>query len=143
MTLDVGTFATGWQVALPALVALATAVVVMVTDLALRGSEGDGVAAIGVIGLVATIGVALVLWVSPAATAGFGNTLRADRYALFFVVVVCAGAALTVLMSVDYLRDHPLAGGEYYARCDYRCLAHACRIVAEIFCGTRYSRHLF
>src|SRR5207247_2255386 len=39
----------------------------------------------------------------------------ADRYALFFAVLVCVGAAFTVLMSIDYLRDNPLAGGDYYA----------------------------
>ncbi|MGH7895645.1 MAG: NADH-quinone oxidoreductase subunit N, partial [Candidatus Binatia bacterium] len=55
------------------------------------------------------------LWPHTGEASGFQNTLRADRYALFFTVVACVGAALTILMSIDYLRDHPLAGGDYYA----------------------------
>jgi NADH-quinone oxidoreductase subunit N len=113
--IDVAHFAAGWAVALPAIVAFVAAVVVMVADLATAGSDGDGVAAIGLVGLTATALVAASLWSGAGGVAGFGNTLRADRFALFLAVVVCVGAALTVLMSIDYLRDHPMAGGDYYA----------------------------
>src|SRR5207249_1376052 len=41
--------------------------------------------------------------------------LRADRYALFFTALLCAGSLLTVLLSVDYLREQPLPAGEYHA----------------------------
>ena len=105
----------GWQVALPAITALCAAFVVMLTDLAMRGTERDGVAVVGVLGLGATIAVAIGLWLSPVGSGGFHDTLRADPYALFFAVVICVGATFTVLMSIDYLRDHPLAGGDYYA----------------------------
>ncbi len=113
--LDIGSAAAGWQVALPAMVALAAAFVVMLADLVLRGPDRDGVGVVGVLGLAATILVAAWLWIVPPVTAGFQNTLRADAYALFFAVVVCTGAALAVLMSIDYLREHPLASGDYYA----------------------------
>jgi NADH-quinone oxidoreductase subunit N len=115
MTIDAAAFAGGWQTALPAITALAAAFVVMFADLVMRGPERDGVAVVGVLGLAATIVVALWLWIDPSATTGFQDTLRADRFALFFAIVVCVGAAFTVLMSIDYLRDHPLAGGDYYA----------------------------
>ncbi len=113
--IDATPFTAGWQVAMPALVALAAAVVVMLADLVMRGTERDGVAVVGILGLAATMAVAVWLWPHTGEVAGFQNTLRADRYALFFTVVVCLGAALTILMSIDYLRDHPLAGGDYYA----------------------------
>ena len=115
MTPDVTSAAAGWQVALPAITALCAAFVVMLADLTMRGSEGDGVAVVGVLGLGATIAVALWLWVSPVASGGFQNTLRADAYALFFAVLVCVGATFTILMSIDYLRDHRLSAGDYYA----------------------------
>jgi NADH-quinone oxidoreductase subunit N len=105
----------GWQVALPAITALCAAFVVMLADLAMRGTERDGVAVVGVLGLGATMAVAIGLWVAPVVSGGFHDTLRADPFALFFAVVVCVGATFTVLMSVDYLRDHPMAGGDYYA----------------------------
>jgi NADH-quinone oxidoreductase subunit N len=115
MTPDVASAAAGWQAALPAIMALGTACVVMLVDLLMRGSERDSVAVVGVLGLLATIGVALWLWVEPGPRSGFHDTLRADPYALFFAVVVCVGAACTLLMSIDYLRDHSMAGGDYYA----------------------------
>jgi len=105
----------GWQAALPAMTALVAALVVMLADLAMRGTERDGVAVVGILGLLATMAVAIWLWAAPLDGGGFGDTLRADPYALFFTLIVCTGAALTVLMSIDYLRDHPLAGGDYYA----------------------------
>ena len=46
---------------------------------------------------------------------GFQNTLRGDHYALFFAVLISAGAAFTLLMSVDYLREQPLPAGEFHA----------------------------
>ena len=113
--IDASAFAAGWETALPAMVALGAAIVVMLADLAMRGTERDGVAVLGIVGLVATIVTALALWGRGPEAGGFQNTLRADRYALFFAVVVCLGAALTILMSIDYLRDHPLSGGDYYA----------------------------
>jgi NADH-quinone oxidoreductase subunit N len=113
--IDVAAAFAGWETALPAITALCAAFVVMLADLAMRGAERDGVAVVGVLGLGATIAVAVVLWANPAATAGFHDTLKADAFALFFAVLVSVGAAFTVLMSIDYLRDHPLAGGDYYA----------------------------
>jgi NADH-quinone oxidoreductase subunit N len=114
MSLDASAFVSGWQVALPAITALAAAFVVMFADLVMRGTERDGVAVVGALGLAATIAVALWLWVEPSAVSGFQDTLRADRFALFFAVLVSLGAVFTVLMSIDYLRDHPVAGGDYY-----------------------------
>ncbi len=103
-----------WEVALPGLIVAITACLVMVADLFMTGPDREGLAAVGVAGLAAAIGAALVLWFGGAALSGFGDTLRADRYALFFTVLVCAGGVLSVLMSVDFLRQHALPAGEYY-----------------------------
>jgi NADH-quinone oxidoreductase subunit N len=40
--------------------------------------------------------------------------LRADRYGLFFTIVVCVSAALTLLMSVEFVREWGLPAGDYY-----------------------------
>ena len=64
--IDVAGAMHGWQVALPAITALCAAFVVMLTDLAMRGTERDGVAVVGVLGLGATMAVAIGLWVAPA-----------------------------------------------------------------------------
>jgi NADH-quinone oxidoreductase subunit N len=112
--IDVGPFATNWQVALPGLLVAVAAMLVMAADVAARGPERDGLAVLAMAGLVVASAVAVGLWLAGGDVSGFQNTLRADRYALFFTLLVCAGSLLTVLMSIDYLREHPLPVGEYY-----------------------------
>jgi NADH-quinone oxidoreductase subunit N len=113
--IDVSAFTANWEGALPGLIVAATAMLVMVVDLLARGPDRDVLAAVGVLGLVAAIAVAGWLWAAGGDPAGFQNTLRGDRYALFFTGVVCIGSILTTLMSIDVLREQPLPAGEYYA----------------------------
>jgi NADH-quinone oxidoreductase subunit N len=110
--LDPGAIAAGWQASLPGLVVAATALVVMTLDLFMRGTDRDALCVLGIVGLGVAIAVALGMWPGHA-VAGFDDTLRADRYALFFTVLIGAGSLLTVLLSVDYLRRQPLPPGEY------------------------------
>jgi len=113
---DLWSYATGWQVALPGLAIAVTACLVMVADLVSDDPDRQGLAALGVAGLVVTLGVVWWLWlVGPADRGGYQNVLRADRWALFFTTLICAGTVLTLLMSIDYLRDHPVPRGDYYA----------------------------
>ena len=105
--------ATGnWQAALPGLVVAATGLLVMTLDLFLRGSDRDVLAVLGIGGLLIAVVGAVFMWQGSAAAA-FGNTLRADHYALFFAVVIGSGSLLTVLLSVDVLRRQPIPAGEY------------------------------
>jgi NADH-quinone oxidoreductase subunit N len=113
--IDVAPFTAHWQVALPALVVAVAAMVVMAADALVPAGEPEGLAVLGILGLGIAGAAALWLWVGDANAGGFQDTLRADRYALFFAVVVCASSLLTVLLSIDYLREHPLPAGEYYA----------------------------
>ncbi len=113
--LDLSAFAANWQVSLPALIVAGTAMLVMAADLVSTGPDRDGLAVLGITGLIVAAGAAVWLWAAGGPTGGFQDTLRADRYALFFAVLLSAGSALTILMSVDFLRQHPLPAGEYYA----------------------------
>jgi len=113
--IDVAPFTANWQVALPALIVAVAAMLVMVADLVIRGPDRDALAVVGMLGLAAAVAAAVSLWLARGVPDGFGHTLRADRYALFFTVLISAGSFLTLLMSIDYLRDQPIAAGEYHA----------------------------
>jgi NADH-quinone oxidoreductase subunit N len=113
--IDLAPFASHWEVALPGLVIAVTAMVVMLADVFVKGPDRDGLAVFGITGLAVAIGTACWLWQSGGEAAGFQNTLRGDHYALFFAVLIAAGAAFTLLMSVDYLREQPLPAGEFHA----------------------------
>ncbi len=113
--IDAGPFTAGWQVALPGLVVTATALLVMMVDVVVRGEDRDVLAILGMLGLAAAAASAVWLWVAGGDPVGYGDALRGDRYALFFAILLAVGSLLSLLMSVDFLREHPLPAGEYYA----------------------------
>jgi NADH-quinone oxidoreductase subunit N len=112
IAIDVAGAVAGWQTLLPALVVLVTALVVMCADLLRPDAEHEGLVALGIGGLVVAAVTAAVLWAGGTIT-GFHGMLRADGYGLFFAMLTCLGAILTLLMSVEYLRDEPVAAGDY------------------------------
>jgi NADH-quinone oxidoreductase subunit N len=113
--IDVTPFAGRWVVALPGIIVAGTALLVMLADVVARGSDRDALAVLGISGVAAAAVAAISLWVWPGGAPGFGDTLRADPYGLFFTVLICVGSLLTLLMSVDFLREQPLSPGEYHA----------------------------
>ena len=113
--IDIAPFVANWFVTLPALVVAVTAMVVMAADLVIQGPDRDALAVLGMLGIAAAVAVAVWLWAAGGAPGGFQDTVRGDRYALFFAVLLSAGALLTLPMSIDYLREQPIAAGEYHA----------------------------
>jgi NADH-quinone oxidoreductase subunit N len=104
----------GWLAALPLLLVTATALLVLGIDVVLPwGEERDGLAWVGILGLAATMVAAVALW-GHGGTA-FGGTVTADRYALFFTLLVCGASALVVLMALDFLETSHIRFGEFYA----------------------------
>ncbi len=51
----------------------------------------------------------------PGGASGFSNSLRVDRFAIYFWYLFLAGAAIAILMSVHYLELEDEHHGEYYA----------------------------
>lgn len=102
-----------WTVLLPALLVSAAAIVVLIVEAFSGDPERTAAPWISILGLGAAVVAALALW-GPSVS-GFGATVRADGYGLFFTVLVCLAAAVTVLMSASYLDTVPLPAGEYYA----------------------------
>lgn len=114
MPIDVAAFAANWQAAMPGIVVVLAAVAVMTVDLLLRDGSRSVLAGVGILGLAAAIAVSVSAWTGSADPSGFQDMLRADRYGLFFTIVICAGAALTLLMSVECVREWGLPAGDFY-----------------------------
>ncbi len=112
--IDVHAFTGNWQAAMPGIVVVCTAIAVMVVDLLLRDGSRDALAAVGVVGLGIAVAVAMSAWSGGADPSAFQHMLRADRYGLFFTIVICLSAALTLLMSVEFVREWGLPAGDYY-----------------------------
>jgi NADH-quinone oxidoreductase subunit N len=119
-------------IVLPAVVVMATAVVVLFADLVFEGrpkvlgwlaAGGLVVAASVAIGQWATWSGGDGLWRVFTGGLGFGarqgeygfnGMVRLDQYGLFFTVLFCAIGVLTVLLSDGYLAQHRIAAGEFY-----------------------------
>ena len=112
--LDVAGFAANWQAALPGIVVVVTACAVMLVDLVLAGRGRGVLAGVGLLGLAVAMAVAVSAWRGGTDPAGFQDMLRADRYGLFLTIVVCISAALTLLMSVEFVREWGLPAGDFY-----------------------------
>jgi NADH-quinone oxidoreductase subunit N len=112
--LDPAAFAVNWQAAMPAIVVVCTAFAVMIVDLLLRDGSRTILAGIGVIGLTVAIWTAVAGWTGNGDPSAFQSMLRADRYGLFFTIVICVSAALTLLMSVEFVREWRLPAGDFY-----------------------------
>src|SRR6185295_5046933 len=82
-------------------------------DLWLEGPDREGLGWIGMVGLVIAAVVSALMWNQHVVAFAGGYTL--DRFALFFDVLLCLAAGLTLLMSMDYLQHIEVHGGEYYA----------------------------
>jgi NADH-quinone oxidoreductase subunit N len=98
---------------LPATQVLLTALVVMLLDLFIKEGEKGLLAWVGLVGLALSGAETVLLW--GAQEAAFGDTLLLDNFALFFTQVFLAVAALTILSSIQYLRQTNIHQGEFYA----------------------------
>jgi NADH-quinone oxidoreductase subunit N len=110
---DVQAVLAGWQAMLPSLVVVGVALLAMIVDLVSRQPDADGAAVVGVLGLGAAVVVTFGLWSAPPVH-GFAGTLVLDRFALFFALLACVAAALTIGLSVEYVREQAISAGDYY-----------------------------
>lgn len=102
-----------WLTLLPTLVVLGTAFLILLADLFVEGPDREGLGWIGIVGLVVAAVVSAMLW--NMTEVGFNGGYTLDRFALFFNVLFCLAASLTLLMSMDYLETIDVRCGEYYA----------------------------
>jgi NADH-quinone oxidoreductase subunit N len=98
---------------LPATQVLLTALVVMLLDLFIKEGEKGLLAWVGLVGLALSGAETVLLW--GAQEVAFGDTLLLDNFALFFTQVFLVVAALTILSSIQYLRQTNIHQGEFYA----------------------------
>ena len=104
----------GWLGFLPALLIACTGMAALALDLVVRSEEGrEGVAWVSVVGLVAAMIAAVALW--GRGEVAFNGTVLADRYGLFFTLILCGASAIVLLMSVNFLETAGIQSGEFYA----------------------------
>ncbi len=98
---------------LPAIEVTIAALVVLVVDLFLEEGEKPLLVWLTVLGVVLAGILGFLLW--DTREGAFQDTLFLDSFSLFFTQLFLAAALLTVLFSIDYLKETRIRGGEYYS----------------------------
>ena len=100
----------------PALLLTVVAIVVMLGEAIVRPARKTGFWALTLGALVVAFGVNAMLYAElDVAKLAFAGMVRIDRYGLFFQGVVILAAALSVVISDDYLERIGVQVGEYYS----------------------------
>lgn len=98
---------------LPALVPAATAMLVMLADVLLPGKNKSWLALLALAGLVVAGYFTFTLFGTNASA--FNASIVADNFALGIALVILGAAAVTIMLSIDFLRARQLDLGEYLA----------------------------
>jgi NADH-quinone oxidoreductase subunit N len=102
-----------WLSLLPTLILTVAGILVLFWDLWMKEEERPLLAWLGLTGLVLTGVVSFGLL--GRNESAFNGMLALDSYALFFNLIFCFAAGMTLLMSIDYLGTTDIRPGEYYA----------------------------
>lgn len=101
-----------FRVIAPALVVAATALLVLLGELATPAERKRYLGYLSIAGLLVAGLVAVSL--SGPSLSAFRGMVVADAFGLFLTVVILAGAILSILLSIDFVHAQKIEQGEYY-----------------------------
>ncbi len=101
-----------FRVIAPALIVAITALVVLLAELVTPAHRKRWLGFASLIGLLVAAGATIGLW--DANASAFGRMVVADDFGLFLTLVILLGAALSILLAIDFIRAHRVDQGEYY-----------------------------
>jgi NADH-quinone oxidoreductase subunit N len=98
---------------LPLIAVTITAIVVLLVGVHVDDDDSEALGWLSLAGL----GIALVLSFAMLGQQEltFAGAIELDNYTAYFYIVILLAAGVTLLMSLDYVRELGLAGAEYYA----------------------------
>ena len=97
---------------MPALIVAITALIVLLAELVTPAHRKRWLGFVSLIGLLIAAGATIGLWDMNVST--FGKMVVADNFGLFLTLVILLGAALSILLAMDFIRAHHIDQGEYY-----------------------------
>jgi NADH-quinone oxidoreductase subunit N len=101
-----------WSAIGPELILSFTAMVLLLVSVLMKKESNRIVPYLSLLGVLMALGFSLSLW--GKAEYAFLRMVVVDNYSLFFKIVFLLTTALTILMSIRYLRQEGFEHGEYY-----------------------------
>lgn len=96
----------------PAIIVALTALIVLLGELFTSAERKRWLGYASLIGLLIAAGTAMGLWGVNADA--FNRAIVADNFGLFLTLTILLGAALSILMAINFVRVHGVDQGEYY-----------------------------
>ncbi len=96
----------------PALIVSISAIVVLLAELVTPRAYKRWLGLVSIVGLLIAAIAAIGLWDSNASA--FRGMIAADNFGLFLTVTILTGAAISMLLSIDFVNARDVAHGEYY-----------------------------
>ena len=98
----------------PALMVVITALVVLLCDLFLSKDKKAPLPFLSILGLVFSLIFSVSMWREGVAEYAFSSMIVIDRFALFFNSLFIVATIITILISINYIREESINYGEYY-----------------------------
>ncbi len=98
----------------PELMVVITALVVLLCDLFLSKDKKAPLPFLSILGLVCALIFSVSMWREGVAEYAFSNMIVIDRFALFFNSLFIVATIITILISINYIREESINYGEYY-----------------------------
>ena len=97
---------------MPELVVGGFAILILLLDALAPTKRGDGIAYLTLGGTLLALAISIQMWGRSASV--FNGMLILDRYGTLFGIIFLVGTALTIFLSIDYLKREEIWRGEYY-----------------------------
>ena len=98
----------------PELMVVITALVVLLCDLFLSKDKKAPLPFLSILGLVFSLIFSVSMWREGVAEYAFSNMIVIDRFALFFNSLFIVATIITILISINYIKEESINYGEYY-----------------------------
>ncbi len=110
LLMDVSIPDMNWTIISPALIVTGTALVAMIADMI--SPRGSKAALLSFVGIMLAIFQSIRLWGSQDIS--FSNMVALDNYTIFFNIIFLIGTALTIGISLTYVKREKIDKAEYY-----------------------------
>ncbi|HTY54956.1 MAG TPA: NADH-quinone oxidoreductase subunit N [Candidatus Binataceae bacterium] len=110
---DIAALNISWPSILPLIAVTVTAVLVLLIGVHVEDDDSAGLGWLSLGGLIVALFLSFALFGKQEQA--FAGAIALDNFTAYFYVVILLVAGVTVLMSLDYVRELGLAGAEYYA----------------------------
>jgi len=112
--LDISRLNISWPPILPLIAVTIAAVVVLLVGVRIDDEDSEGLGWLSLAGLGIAFVLSLAL-VGQGQDVTFAGAIALDKFTTYFYLVILLAAGVTVLLSLDYVRELGLPGAEYYS----------------------------